>query len=127
MSQKVIAGISGMVLAVFLLSACGVENSSTASGPQVRMGLSTFIDTTVTIQKGQSIVLVDTVTSTHVITNGTWKGSTPIPENEPGAPAINVTVANAGQQQSIGPFTSSGNFQLYCTVHPGMNLDVSVK
>jgi plastocyanin len=120
--------VSLLVVLMVLLSACGIGDSATqASGPQVRMGLSTFIDTSVTIQQGQSVVLVDTVSSTHVITNGTWDGSTPIARTEAGAPKINATVANANQQQSIGPFTSPGSFQLYCTVHPGMNLAITVK
>ena len=128
MLKKRIAVISGMVLIAFLLSACGVtESSAGSSGPQVRMGLSTFIDTTVTVHQGQSIVLVDTVSSTHIVTNGKWDGSTPVSKVEAGAPKVDVTIANEGQQQSIGPFTSPGSFQLFCTVHPGMNLDVSVK
>jgi plastocyanin len=127
MHKGIIAGIGAMFLMTLLLTACGVADNSVASGPQVRMGLSTFIDTTVTIHQGESVVLVDTVSSTHIITNGTWKENTPVAETEAGAPKVNVTVANAEQQQSIGPFTSPGSFQLYCTVHPGMNLAVSVK
>ncbi len=128
MPTKSLAVISGMILMTLLLTACGVVDSSTvSSGPQVRMGTTNFIDTTVTIQQGESIVLVDTVTSTHLITNGTWDGSTPKPKVEPDAPKVNVTVSNAGQQQRIGPFTSPGNFQMFCTIHQGMNLAISVK
>ena len=128
MMKKCMAVISGMMLMMLLLTSCGVTDSSTrSSGPQVRMGLSTFIDTAVTIQQGQSITLVDTVSSTHIITNGTWDGTTPVAKDEAGAPKVNVTIANAGQQQSIGPFTSPGTFQLFCTVHQGMNLAVTVK
>jgi plastocyanin len=128
MIKKCVTFISLLVLATVLLTSCGIaDNSAQSAGPQVRMGLTTFIDTTVTIQQGESVVLVDTVSSTHIITNGTWDGNTPIAKTETGAPKINVTVANANQQQSIGPFTSPGTFQLYCTVHPGMNLAITVK
>jgi plastocyanin len=128
MAKKCVTFISLLVLATVLLTSCGIaDNSAQSAGTQVRMGLSNFIDTTVTIQQGESVVLVDTVSSTHIITNGTWDGNTPIVKTEAGAPKINVTVANANQQQSIGPFTSPGTFQLYCTVHPGMNLAITVK
>lgn len=128
MAKKYLASISGVVLIMFLLTSCGITDSAThSSGPQVRMGLSTFIDTAVTIRQGQSVVLVDTVSSTHIITNGTWNGTTPVAKDEAGAPKVNTTIANAGQQQSIGPFTSPGTFQLFCTVHQGMNLAVTVK
>jgi plastocyanin len=128
MVKKYMPVISGMLLMMLLLTSCRVTDSSTSSsGTQVHMGLTTFIDTSVTIQRGQSIVLVDTVSSTHIITNGTWNGSTPVAKDEVGAPKVNVTIANAGQQQSIGPFTSPGTFQLFCTIHQGMNLAVSVK
>jgi len=30
------------------------------------------------------------------------------------------------QSGRIGPFTELGTFQLYCTIHPGMNLTVTV-
>lgn len=126
--KKCIALISLLVLATLPLTGCGIaDNSAQSSGPQVRMGLSTFIDTAVTIQQGESVVLVNTVNSTHIITNGTWDGNTPIAKTETGAPKINTTIANVNQQQSIGPFTSPGTFQMYCTVHPGMNLAITVK
>lgn len=58
----------------------------------------------------------------HIIENGTWKNQEAHPGAELGAPKVNATIA-AGSSQTIGPFTATGTFHFYCTIHPGMNLN----
>jgi plastocyanin len=72
------------------------------------------------------LTLIDDSSAQHIIKNGTWNGNTPQPKNEPGAPTVDVTL-NGNDSATIGPFNTAGTFQLYCTIHPGMNLTVNVQ
>ena len=61
MYKKILAGFIGIALLSILLASCKIVDASTlASGPQVQMGGSNFIKTSVTIKKGQTLTLVDT-------------------------------------------------------------------
>jgi plastocyanin len=120
------------ILALFgilsvLLAACTIRNASATNGPSVHMGPSNFVQSSVTIQKGQRLTLIQDATDQHIITNGSWVGSTQKPAKEPGAPTVNVTISGAGSSATIGPFNTSGTFHLYCTIHQGMNLAVKVQ
>jgi len=90
------------------------------------MGSNNFIDSTATVKKGQSLDLVDTVASQHVIVNGTWDGAVQKPGKEPGAPDIGTVNFTGSDTKSIGPFNTAGTFKFYCNIHPGMNLQVTV-
>lgn len=95
-------------------------------GTEVHMGAVNFVQETVTISKGSKLTLIDDVQVLHIIKNGTWANGTAKDLQEPGAPAVNHTF-NGSDSADIGPFTTAGTFQLYCTVHSGMNLTVTVK
>ncbi len=86
-----------------------------------------FVPTSITIKKGDKLTLVDDVAVVHVISNGRWDSNgTQRPAIEPGAPAVQVQF-NGNDQQSIGPFNTTGTFHLYCTIHVNMNLTVVVQ
>ena len=86
-----------------------------------------FVQSSITVKKGESITLIADTFIAHTISNGTWTNGAPRPSKEPGAPTIdNLTVAG-NSSGTIGPFNTSGTFKLYCTVHPGMNLTVIVQ
>ena len=92
----------------------------------VQTGVSTFMQSCVTVAKGASLKIVPAVTSLHILTNGSWVNSNAQLAKEPGAPSINnVNESNAPVE--IGPFTTAGTFHILCTVHPNMNLTVEVK
>ena len=61
----------------------------------------------------------------HILANGTWHGTAPQPEQQPGAPMVNNLQVN-GNSIEIGPFNTAGTYSIYCTVHPGMTLTVVV-
>jgi len=84
-----------------------------------------FTQSSITIHKGDMLNLVDDAASTHIITNGSWVGSTQKPAKESGAPSVNVTF-NGSDSAPGGAFTTAGTCHLYCTVHPAMNLTVVV-
>ena len=116
-------------LVAVLASACGASSGGGSSGTaDIHMGQTNFVQQSVTISKGGSIKLIDDAASTHIIANGTWEGNTPKPGAESGAPAAsNLQFTSAGQSQTLGPFNTAGTFHYYCSVHPGMNLTVTVQ
>jgi plastocyanin len=127
MFKKILFGLVGIALVSVLFAACTIRDASTLNnGPSVKMGPSSFIQTSITIHKGDKLVLVNTSSAQHIIVNGTWKGSTPVNQTEPGAPKVSLNM-QGGATQSTPPFTTAGTFQLYCTIHGGMNLTVTVQ
>ena len=128
MYKKLVFGLVLFGLLSVLLAACAIVDTSTlnANLPTADMGGASFLQSSVTIKKGDMLNLVDQAASTHIITNGSWVGSTQKPAKEPGAPSINQTY-NGNDSAPVGPFNSAGTFHLYCTIHPGMNLTVIVQ
>jgi plastocyanin len=123
------AGLAGLMifaLLTMILAACSIHGESTISGPAVHMGNANFLQSRITIQKGQSVALIDDVAVEYIITNGTWKNGQQEKLNEPNAPSYNHTFLR-NDSASPGPFNVSGTFHYYCTIHPGMNLTVIVQ
>jgi plastocyanin len=90
------------------------------------MSYQTFVQSSVTIHKGNGITLVDDVAVPHDIVNGFWDNNTARPLKESTAPFVNVQL-KGNDQEVIGPFTIAGTYHLYCTIHPGMNLTIIVQ
>ncbi len=86
-----------------------------------------FAQRSVTIQRGERLRLVADDSMPHIIANGTWQNSTATVAKEAGAPEINNVQVDGNSSQTIGPFNTSGTFQLHCTIHQGMNLTVIVQ
>ena len=127
MYKRLISGLAIFGILTVLLAACAIVDTSNApTGPTVHMGGSQFLQTSITIKKGDTLNIVDDVSSPHIITNGSWQGSSAKSASESGAPSANLTF-NGNDNGSIGPFSTSGTFQYYCTVHQGMNLQVVVQ
>jgi plastocyanin len=126
MYKKVFAGLLLFGILTTMLAACAIYDEAGASGPTVHMGNANFLQSTITISKGQSIDVIDDVSVEHILKNGTWNGGTQELKTESGAPTIDVTF-NGGDSASIGPFNTAGQFEILCTLHPGMNLTVTVQ
>ena len=126
MHKKMLIGLVLFGLLTLLLSACGIKDLSTASGPSVHMSGTDFVQKSVTVHKGDMLNLVDDAASTHIIVNGSWVNGTAKPAVEPGAPTINQQY-NGNDSAPIGPFNTAGTFHLYCTIHQNMNLTVIVQ
>lgn len=128
--KKILGIFALLVLLMALVTACGggASGGGGTNGNTVNLGAMTFSPDNITIQKGQSITLNNQMATTHIISNGSWNGNTPDPHAESGAPTVNnVMFSSANQTQTIGPFNTAGTYHYYCSVHPDMNLTVTVK
>lgn len=126
---------TGVILAlcsviVLLLAACGTagnaNSSSHSTGNVVHMNSMQFVQSSVTIKKGESVTLVADTIALHIIANGTWEQGEAHPGAEAGAPQVKNLQVAGNSSQTIGPFTTAGTFKLYCTIHSNMNLTVQV-
>ena len=105
------------------------ENAGGGSGSYtVHMNAMNFVQSSITVSKGSSIVLADNTATPHIIANGSWMDGNPQAMKEMGMPGVNnVQISGSSSSQTIGPFTTPGTYHLHCTVHPGMNLTVIVQ
>jgi plastocyanin len=127
MYKRLFLGLTVFGLLSVLLAACAiVDTSTTSSGPTVHMGGAQFLQTSITLHKGDSLNLVDDVGSPHIVVNGSWAGSTPKNASENGAPSANLNF-KGNDSGSIGPFSTAGTFHYFCTIHQGMDLSVTVQ
>ncbi|MDQ2716395.1 MAG: plastocyanin/azurin family copper-binding protein [Chloroflexota bacterium] len=124
--KKFIALFVLLSLLTTLLVACGGGGGGSASH-DVHMNQSNFAQPSITISKGGSINLIDDAAVPHIIENGMWDNGIAKNVEESGAPTVNSLQFNGNDSHSIGPFTTSGAFHLYCTVHENMNLTVTVQ
>ena len=127
MLKKLFAILGLSCIITILLVACGSSNASAGPNP-VHMSGTNFVQKSITIKKGESITLInDDLFGSHTIANGTWENGTAKPAREAGAPEIKDVKIGGNSSATIGPFTTTGIFKLYCTIHPGMNLTVIVQ
>jgi plastocyanin len=117
------------------LTACGnaasgsrsAASSAAEAGTTVQMNNTRFEPESITIQSGQSLTLIASTFVPHVIANGTWANGEAKPAREPGAPEVKDVNIAGNSSGAIGPFATPGTYQLYCTIHPKMNLAVVVQ
>jgi plastocyanin len=127
MNKKILLGLLAFTLMTLLFSACRVIDANTIPKNQaVHMGAAAFLVKSVDVKKGEKLDLVDDVAVGHIIKNGTWDGATQKPMTEPGAPSVDLTF-NGSDKQTIGPFNQAGTFNIYCTIHGGMQVAIIVK
>ena len=114
--------LSGLVLLVSLLAACGTTattSNTTTNNPTVTMGATTFGVASMTIPKGGAITFTDdAATGTpHILVVG--KDGTP--DDEAGAPDFDGTTGQTfqpGQSWTTPPWNTPGTFSVTCTIHP---------
>lgn len=119
-------GVTTLLTLLLLgLSGCG---GSTPAANEVDMGITTFIQDSVTIKAGQSVHFVDPFDggNIHIIRVGKDLKCVP----HAGAPAAldmaNGLTLNAGDRRDIA-FPTAGTYQVICTIHPGMVVTIIVQ
>lgn len=128
-----------VALGTVLLAACarpGTPQANNGGGgggggngggpPTVHMGDTTFLQPMVTVPKGMKLTLIDDSASIHILLNGAWVGSVPMPMKEAGAPTVANVQVTGNSTITIGPFATAGTFHIYCSIHTGMNLAIIV-
>lgn len=125
MMKKFITTFTLFSFIMLFVSACGVS-TPTSTGNNVHMNELNFAQNAISIKKGESITLIDDVAVVHIIQNGTWDNGIAKPGVEPGAPTVQLQF-QGNDSHNAGPFNTAGTYHLYCTVHPGMNLTVTVQ
>jgi hypothetical protein len=123
--------VAGMALGAVLIGAIAAPPAPTGTTytngvPTVHLSAGNFDQTSVTIARGQKLLLVDDTSSVHILDNGSWRNRTASPGREPGAPLV-ANVRLSGDSAAIGPFMTAGTYHIYCVVHPGMDLTVIVQ
>jgi plastocyanin len=130
--KPAIGAVGGVTLGALLIGVLAqpVSGSGAASGragtQTVHLAAVSFAPDIIALHQGDTLTIVDDGPVPHILTNGTWSADNrPVPGVEPGAPLIkNVELNNT--TVTVGPFTTPGIYHIYCTVHPGMMLTISV-
>jgi plastocyanin len=126
MYKKILVVLVALGLATVLLAACGIRDINPGGGPTVHMGGASFIQDSITIHKGDSVLMVDDAASPHIVVNGSWVNGQAVAKAEPGAPTVNLNF-KGNDSTSTPVFNTAGTFHLYCTLHGNMNLTVVVQ
>jgi plastocyanin len=124
-----VAAVAGLTLGALLIGLIAQPEGATAStvGTQtVHLTASAFAPNIVALHKGDTLTLVGDSPTPHILANGAWsEDSHPAPGAETGAPTVDNVQVN-DDTKTIGPFTTPGTYHIYCTIHPGMTLTISV-
>lgn len=115
--------------AVAVMTLClGVVGCGGPAPNEVDMGVAAFEQSTITIQAGQSVHFVDSRTGggVHALCIGTGLTCTP----QAGAPAVlnstQTLIFKQGDTRDI-VFPQRGVYPVTCTIHPGMEVVITVQ
>lgn len=120
------------LLSVFVV-ACGSGAGASAPGSSngnvtgVHMGVQSFLQSSVTIKKGDGLTLINDASDVHLNRLGQWVHGSPKPQKEPGAPQVSSLEFTGNASHEIGPWNTPGTYYLYCTIHQNMQLTVVVQ
>lgn len=126
--------LAGFVLGMILLSIVVTvvpQTSTISTDPAgqsvIHMTATNFAHNVVLVSKGKSLLVVNDSLVEHVLRNGAWDGDgSAHSQVESGAPTLN-NIDIISEPKLIGPFTTTGVYHIYCTLHPGMNLTIVVQ
>ncbi len=94
--------------------------------PTLHVSASGFLQTSITLPKGDKLLLVGDTNEEHDLFNGTWQSGSPDIAQESGAPLVN-DIKLVGDSVTIGPFNTAGTYNILCTLHQGMVLTIVVQ
>lgn len=123
------------LVAMLAVTGCGKTpgtggTSSNAPSNEVSMSGSDFVQHAITIKAGQAVIFSDPSGSggTHIICigqNGACDKTLPAgAPKELASPGINFS---AGDPNKSITFSTAGTYHVACTIHPAMNLTVTVQ
>jgi len=128
-----VGAVAGFILGAFLIGTiaqaptAGSSATGQVGSATVHLTANQFSPDLVALHKGERLLIVDDGPVPHTLTNGSWSADNrPVPGVEAGAPLVNNVALN-NNTVTLGPFTTSGTYHLYCTIHPGMTLTIVVQ
>jgi len=103
------------------------NNTSSVPNTTVQMNPTNFVQTTRTIQAGQTLLFDDSVGGggLHIICLGTDQQCDTSADGPSDLKSPGFTI-NPGGTKSV-TFPTAGTYKITCTVHPSMNLTVTVQ
>jgi plastocyanin len=123
-----IPGFAVLALA-FALAGCGKTTpTTTAAGNTVTMGAVTFVQTALTVKVGDTVKFDDPSSSGafHVLCFGTAQKCVANPDGPAELNTSGGVTFNAGDSKSY-TFTKAGSYVVTCTVHPNMDVTITVQ
>ncbi len=97
MRRRTILFLAICNLLIIVITACGGgTTASGGSGNEVHTQGRNFVQSSVTINKGSSLTIIDDDGTPHIIQNGTWSNGVAKPGRESGAPSVNVQLNGNG-------------------------------
>jgi len=94
----------------------------------VALEVGSFSQSSITLNKGDKLTIVDSGAYHHNLSMGRWINGQPVLQNQAGAPTLrNKDVNAAGATVALGPFTTAGTFYLLCSLHHNMMLKITVQ
>jgi plastocyanin len=136
--KKLFLPLASLLLLAFVIAGCGKSvgstsgNQSTTSGctgGKIEMASVDFVQHTCTIKAGDQITFVDP-TSTggfHILCfghNQTCAANANGPAELNSSGGVNFT---AGDPNKSYTFSTAGTYEVTCTVHPNMNVTITVQ
>ncbi len=110
MSKKLFAILGICSVLTLVLVACGATSTDASSAPnQVHMNATNFVQSSITIKKGERITLIDDALIPHTIANGTWENGTAKLEDEAGARTSRICRSTAWVKALLAPSPPPGH------------------
>jgi plastocyanin len=115
-----------LLLVLALAAGCGGTSGSSAAN-EVRMNAADFEQTTITIKAGTALHLADEQSgTTHLLCLGKDGQCDPSAQGPTQLSSSNPLEVDPGQTKDI-TFDTPGTYAITCTIHPGMELTVTVQ
>ena len=134
--KKLLIPVAAVFVVGFVLVGCGKVVGAHTTGPaaactngEVDMASVTFVQTTCTIKAGDAVKFVDPAGTGnfHLLCFGNNQQCTPNPDGPTGLNASGGVTFNAGDAPKSYAFTKPGTYEVTCTVHPHMNVTITVQ
>jgi plastocyanin len=129
---------AGLVLTLaFVVAGCGKQvgtsttpnTASACTNGQVQMATSTFVQQSCTIKAGDAVTFVDPAGTgnLHILCFGKDTTCQPNPDGPAGLNVSGGVTVMAGDPPKSYTFTKPGSYEVTCTVHPNMNVFITVQ
>jgi plastocyanin len=128
--MRKLTGTIVLCLAILALSVAGCGGGSNSSGGtsnELDLGPSNFVQTSITLNAGEALHIVDSQSTggTHNLCLG-QSGQCGTSSNGPSELHSPGMMFSPGMTKDI-TFSAAGTYHITCTIHPSMNLTITVQ